>query len=461
MKKILLKSTLLSALILIMSSCGFFQLETAVDPNNPSLGSVANNATRNQIQSLVTGLESRHRDYVFTITAAFGAFGREVWYLNASDPRWQTDWLGQGGRKPDSQFFGFGATGGAAYATPYQCIKQGNVLLEALKNTSSVTEQEKSAITGLVKTIQGYQYMIAAMGQYQNGIRMDVSNELEPGPFVTYTEALTQIQKTLDEGNQSLASAGSGNFPFRLTAGFTGTGFGTIAALRQLNRAIASRLAIYRQDWNGALTALRESFFTLTGELDLGPAHTYGAPPDAFNPLFFVLDAATNTMIVVHPSLISDALPGDTRVQNKFFRRRTPVLVTTDGVPLSGEWQDRRFATNTSPIKFFRNEELVLIYAEASAQSGNTSEAVNAINRIRTAAGLPSYSGATTRDALVNEILFQRRYSLWCEPWGHRWIDLRRYNRLSEVPIALDRGGVFTQLERPQSEVNWEIFKGR
>ncbi len=198
MKKILLKSTLLSALILIMSSCGFFQLETAVDPNNPSLGSVANNATRNQIQSLVTGLESRHRDYVFTITAAFGAFGREVWYLNASDPRWQTDWLGQGGRKPDSQFFGFGATGGAAYATPYQCIKQGNVLLEALKNTSSVTEQEKSAITGLVKTIQGYQYMIAAMGQYQNGIRMDVSNELEPGPFVTYTEALTQIQRILN-----------------------------------------------------------------------------------------------------------------------------------------------------------------------------------------------------------------------------------------------------------------------
>jgi starch-binding outer membrane protein, SusD/RagB family len=69
MKKIFFKSTLFSALLLIMSSCGFFQLETAVDPNNPSLGSVANNATRNQIQSLITGLEARHRNYVFTITA--------------------------------------------------------------------------------------------------------------------------------------------------------------------------------------------------------------------------------------------------------------------------------------------------------------------------------------------------------------------------------------------------------
>jgi hypothetical protein len=276
---------------------------------------------------------------------------------------------------------------------------------------------------------------------------------------VSYTEALAHIQKVLDEGNQALASAGTGNFPFRLTAGFTATGFGTITALRQLNRAIAARLAVYRQDWAGALNALRESFFTLTGDLDLGPAHTYGAPPDIFNPLYFVPNAATTTMIVAHPSIIANALPGDLRVQNKLLRRNIPVVVTTDGIPLSGEYQDRRFPTNTSPVKFIRNEELVLIYAEASAQSGNTTEAVNAINRIRSAAGLPAYAGATTRDALINEILFQRRYSLWCEPWGHRWIDARRYNRLNEIPTDLDRGSVFTQLERPQAEVNWDLFK--
>jgi len=112
MKKIFLKLFMLPALIYVMSSCSFFKLENAVDPNNPSLGSVSKNATRNQIQSLVTGLEARHRDYLFIITAAFGTFGREIWYLNASDPRWQTDWLGQGGRKPDAAFFGFGSTGG-------------------------------------------------------------------------------------------------------------------------------------------------------------------------------------------------------------------------------------------------------------------------------------------------------------------------------------------------------------
>ncbi|MCU0450588.1 MAG: RagB/SusD family nutrient uptake outer membrane protein, partial [Bernardetiaceae bacterium] len=311
------------------------------------------------------------------------------------------------------------------------------------------------------KTLQAYHYMIVANGQYQNGLRMDVANELNPGPFVPYADALNQINTLLTQANEELGRAGTGAFPFRLTAGFTANGFGTIAAIRQLNRAIAARLAIYRQDWPGAQTALRESFLNLDGDLDAGPAHVYGAPPDVFNPLFFVLDAPVNTMIVVHPSVIADALPGDRRVEQKFFRRRSPVLVTTDNIPLSGDWQDRRFATNTAPIKFFRNEELVLIYAEANAQAGNAGEAVRAINRIRTAAGLPAYAGATTRDALINEILFQRRYSLWCEPWGHRWVDARRYNRLTEVPVALDRGAVFTQLERPIAEVNWELLQGR
>lgn len=457
MRNLFIKTSILSALLLSTGSCNFFTLENAIDPNNPSLQSVAQNATRNQIQSLITGLEFRHRAHVFTVTAAFGCFGREIWYLNASDPRWQTDWLGQGGRtRLESQF-----AVGPAYDAPYQTIRQGHVILQAIKNTNSVNEQEKLAISGFVKTIQAYQFMIVANGQYKNGIRMDVADELNPGPFIPYEEALTRINALLNEANEELGRAGTGNFPFRLTAGFTANGFGTIPALRRLNRAIAARLAIYRQDWQGALNALRESFMDIEGDLDAGPTYVYGLPPDQFNPLFFVLDAPTNTLIVVHPSLISDALPGDLRVERKFHRRRSPVIVTTDNIPLAGEWQDKRYPSNTSPIKYLRNEELVLIYAEANAHLGNTAESVRAINRIRSAAGLPAYSGATTRDALINEILFQRRYSLWCEPWGHRWIDARRYNRLNQIPVQLDQGSVFTQLERPIAESNWEILKGR
>jgi len=93
---------------------------------------------------------------------------------------------------------------------------------------------------------------------------------------------------------------------------------------------------------------------------------------------------------------------------------------------------------------------LILIYAEAKAQLSDLPNAVIAINKVRTAAGLPVYSGAVTQAALIDEMLKQRRYSLYGE--GHRWIDMRRYNRLNTLPI--DRAGddVWVQFPRPANE---------
>jgi hypothetical protein len=455
MKKLSLYTPILIGLML-MSSCSFFELSAPNDPNNPSLGSVSQNASRNQVQNLITGLESRHRDYVFTVTMLFGSMGRELWYLNASDPRWQTDWLGMNNRQANANMFGYLAT----YQNPYFAIRQAQTVIDAVQNTNTFTEQEKNAVSGFAKTIMAYQYLLVAMGQYENGIRIDVKDVQNPGPFLPLAESLTQIKRVLDEGNTELGNAGTGNFPLRLTSGFTANNFNTIAALRQLNRGLAARLAVYRQQWQEAVEALNGSFYSLTGSLDLGPAHTYGAPPDAFNPLFFVQNANVTTMMVVHPSVLRDTIAGDARVRNKFFRRTVPVSVTSDGTPLSGQYQDRRFASNTSEVKFLRNEELVLIAAEANAQLGNTQAALAAINRIRTAAGIGNYAGATTKEALIDEILFQRRYSLWAEPWGHRWVDLRRYDRLNaqNVDISLDRGTIFRQLARPQAEVSWDEY---
>jgi hypothetical protein len=83
-----------------------------------------------------------------------------------------------------------------------------------------------------------------------------------------------------------------------------------------------------------------------------------------------------------------------------------------------------------------RNEELILLFAEANMIS-NPSESKRAIDIVRIAAGLGAYAGALTAAALEDEILFQRRYSLFGE--GHRWIDMRRFSRISELPN--DRAG--------------------
>ena len=455
--KNILKAVLFPA-VLGFTACNPLQLDEVLDPNNPSLASVETNATKEQVQFLLTGLEASHRNYVVNISQAWNTFGREIWYLNASDPRFQTDWLGQAGRVPDRAYFGFGTTGGGSWASPYQAIKQADVLISSSNGSTLLVDAEKKAVSGFAKMIQGYQFMIPANFVYENGIRIDVKDPLKPGKFVKYEEALNHIKSVLDQADQDLAAAGSGAFPLRLTPGFAA--YNTIPNLRKVNKAILARLNAYRKDWQGILTALDGSFMEMGGNLNAGPSHPFLGPPDGFNPLFYLPNAAVNTIIVVHPSMIDDATPGDLRVSRKFFKRNTPVVVTTDATPLSALYQDARWTTNTAPIPFIRNEELILLKAEAHANLGQTTEAVNAINVIRNAAAIGNYTGATTKDALINEILYQRRYSLWAEPWGHRWIDARRYNKLNEIPTSYDKGTIFKQFPHPQAEVNWDIYVG-
>jgi len=444
---------------LLAFGCNPLQLDQIDDPNNPSVGSVGNNATRSQIQFVLTGLEFRHRGYVTNISQAWNTFGREIWYLNGSDPRFSTDWLGQAGRVPDRVYFGFGATGGGSFATPYQAILQAEVLISAAGNTSAITAQERDAITGFAKMIQGYQFMIPANFVYDNGIRIDVSDALNPGPYVPYAQAMDHVRSLLLEADQSFNAAGTGNFPLTLTPGFAQ--FNTIPALRQVNNAILARANAYRKDWQGVLTALEGSFMDLEGGLGSGPAHPYNGPPDIFNPLFYILDANVNTIVAVHPSMLTDTIPGDLRVKNKFFEREEPVTITTDAAgALIGTHQDLRWPTNTKPITFLKNEELILLKAEAHANLNESTEAVEAINIIRNAAAIGDYTGATTQEALIDEILFQRRYSLWAEPWGHRWIDTRRYDRMDEIPTSYDQGTIFRQFPHPQAEVSWDIYVG-
>lgn len=441
---------------LLMVSCNPLELDQIDDPNNPSVGSVSENASRSQIQFLITGLESRHRDYVENVSRAWNTFGREIWYLNGSDPRFQTDWLGQAGREPDRVYFGFGSTGGGSWADPYQAIRQANVLISAAENTNNLSPAEQAAISGFARMIQGYQFMIPANFVYENGIRIDVEDPLNPGPYVSYEAGMEHSRSLLETADELLQTAGSGDFPFTLTPGFAG--FTSLERIREINNAILARTNTYLEDWEGVLTALDNSFMDLEGNLQAGPAHPYTGAPDLFNPLFYIRDAAINTIVVVHPSVLEDATEGDARVAEKFFEREEPVIITTDATPLVGTHQDNRWPNNTTPIPFIRNEELILLKAEAHAQLGETDLAVQAINVIRNAAEIGDYTGSTNQASLIDEILYQRRYSLWAEPWGHRWIDARRYGRLDEIDTSFDQGSIFLQFPHPQAEVNWDEY---
>jgi len=108
------------------------------------------------------------------------------------------------------------------------------------------------------------------------------------------------------------------------------------------------------------------------------------------------------------------------------------------------------YTSNTASIAMIRNEELILIYAEANIQLNQFTEAVKALDVIRQKHNLAPYSGALTQSALINEMLYERRYSLFYE--GHRWIDVRRYNMLNTLPLDRPDDNIWGQFPLPVSE---------
>ena len=255
MKRLIYSIAVSLALMFFVVNCdgSLVGSESVNDPNNPSVQQVLQNATKPEVQNVITGLEIRNREYAGGLIPLLGSFGREVWQFDSIDGRFVTEWLGiDGNAENDPAFFG----SGAAYNTPYAAILQSNLLLEVIDNTDVLSDSEKSGVRGFAKTIQGYQFLIPLLTQYENGIRVDVSDPQNLGPFENFDDALASIRGILDEGYQDLQNAGN-SFFFTLSDGLSD--FSNPASMAQLNRAIAARAAIYAEDWQGALDALSDA----------------------------------------------------------------------------------------------------------------------------------------------------------------------------------------------------------
>jgi hypothetical protein len=257
---------------------------------------------------------------------------------------------------------------------------------------------------------------------------------------VSYNDGLAAITSLLDSGATQLSSG---------SAAFTLAGFGNYSdapGLLLFNRALAARVDVYQSNWAQALSDLTSSFFSLNGSLTDGVFDVFGTGSGDQLNTFFIPQNTTGEVRVAHPSYATDILSGDDRIGKATIRA---AVASLDG--LSSNRDVWVYTTSTAPIPIVRNEELVLIYAEANIQQSDFTDAVTALNIIRAAHGLAPYSGATTPSALLTEMLYERRYSLYCE--GHRWIDLRRYGLLGTLPIDRPGDAVWSEFPLPVSEV--------
>jgi hypothetical protein len=432
MKKIIINSLLIVSVSTLFISCQ----KDYGNLNSPTVESFLSNASASDLNNLVTGSESGMRTNMALYLDDVGTIGRENYRFSASEPRYVTDLLGADNATLSNSNFYITNT----WAARYRVVKNCNTLIQAATNSTLITAEEKAGYIGFAETIKAYQLLLCLNQTDSNGIRLDVSNPAALGPIVPLQQSLTAIQAILDSGKTALQTA---VISFPLSSGFSG--FADAPGLIQFNRALSARVEIYLSNWNDALTALGESFYGLNKDLTLGVYSVFGTGSgDQLNPAY-IPQNQTGEVRVAHPSFATDIVAGDDRISKATLRN---AVASLDG--LSSNRDVWVYTSSTAPMGIVRNEELILIYAEANIQINNFTEALKAINVIREKHNLSDYSGTVNQPSLINEMLYERRYSLFME--GHRWIDVRRYNQLGTLPIDRPGDDVWGLFPLPVSE---------
>ncbi len=148
--------------------------------------------------------------------------------------------------------------------------------------------------------------------------------------------------------------------------------------------------------------------------------------------------------------LMSDFEPGDGRLQHWVTSKTVQDQVYF--YPYKYKIGEYGFPL-TEYYMLCRLGEQYLIRAEALARQDKTEAAMQDLNMIRQRAGLP-FITTNTRDELLNAIARERRIELFAE-WGHRWIDLKRTQKSTDVlsPVKPGWQATDTLFPIPLSEI--------
>ena len=421
------------AAALVAAGCSVESL-TVPNQNAPNLGGTQN--SRAAVNLAVQGVIALSRNNLLNFVGSTANYGREYWLMQ---PQFGGTISG-----PYRDWNLYGLNGAGLWGGFFRNLRNVSVAKQVLDTASaSLSGSEKLGARGVLYTIQGLDQLMVLLGRDTVGTVTDVSGDpTDIKPFVSRDSGFKFVTNILDSGLVALQGAGAA-FPFTLAPGFTGgpgAGFapGAVgfdasapAGFIKFNRALKARVEAYRASigcgapcYTASLTALQASFFTGVAGFtkvnrSLGVYHVYSAATnDATNGLI----PAGGQFNYVNVSI--KTVPGVAADLRYVERVRTAALVgNVEG--FTSDIEPTVYASFSTPVPIVRNEELLLKYAEANYFTGNTTEALAAINAVRTISGGLAARGAFANAAdFKTELLAQVRLSLLLE--GHRWVDTRR-----------------------------------
>ncbi|MGH7669748.1 MAG: RagB/SusD family nutrient uptake outer membrane protein [Gemmatimonadaceae bacterium] len=390
---------------------------------------------------LATGVLAGDRGNLPGFINGVGELGRESYDFFPTDNRFITGWLTASVNTGTS--FGGGALWAGYYTVRRNAFQMRNTVTGA--PTGAFTAAQQDAALGFADTFDALEmlYVIDA----RDSVGAPVGMTADPTvlqPFVSRDSVYGYI---IGQFNQAITELGQGgsSFPFALHSGFTG--FDTPATFAQFTAGLLARTLAYRASlgvdgctkysatcYQQVLTALGQSFISTSATLSTGVYQIYSqAAGDATNGIsnafsYIVAWAHVDTGVATQPGGALD---------NRFLTKIQaipPLGPSNPTVGIKTSWEYVIYPTLSSSIPVIRNEELILLRAEAEYFTGDQAGALNDINLIRTESGLLAPRGAFTSDNdFITELLYNRRLSLAFE--GHRWIDYRRFGLLNELPI--------------------------
>jgi starch-binding outer membrane protein, SusD/RagB family len=441
--------------MVLVASCQDLDITNSNAPTAETLTGAPSAAV---LQRAAIGIQTLAFNDLATAIEFYSIYGREGYNLLGNDPR-----------ETGEQIAGPQDAGGRAgghWAGQYQAIRSINTFIAALPNATDWTPAQRSAASGMAKTMKAWHMYRLAIRSGSTGVPIDVDRPInaEPAPFVTFAEAMTAASTLMDEANTELGAGGTA-FPFNFVPGYTG--FTTPAAFATFNRGLAAKILVHRATFNGcttcwaqASTAINASFINPTGSLSTGVYYGYtGAAGEFSNP---ITEALTSNRYWVHPSIVSGAQlqaggAPDARLTAKTQAAAAPRTLnglTATHKPVLYNAANRTSANTDADIPFIKNEELILLRAEIRWNTNDKAGALADINIIRQSSGsLPATTlTIASPDAdFITELLYNRTYSLLWEQ-GTRWIDARRYNRLAALPRDRTGDVVHPQMLVPAGE---------
>jgi hypothetical protein len=417
------------------------------------------------VQLLASGILANERNQLAGMNQDFGIFGREVYNYFSTDGRFISNYLTgiPGPQRLDPNGFASGRWFGR-----YQNMRDAVQIID-VANASALSAAGKAGVAGFAKTFRALNLLYVIVSRDTLGAPVDIPEDPNsPAPFVARDSVYKFISAMLDDAATDLGAAGS-SFPFVFHSGFIG--FDTPAGFLKFNRAIAARTLSYRGSlgcgatcYQQALTAIAASFASPLGgatsqaDLDRGIYHVFStAAGDTPNANSF----AQQNFIFAHASIQTDAQSGPSGVDARYTRKIVPLASPVNppqNLNIAATLRFSIYPTPSSPMGLIRNEELMLIRAEANIFTNNLGAALTDINNVRAVSGgLAPLAPFGSQAAALAALLYERRYSLLFE--GQRWNDYRRFNILNQLPLDKPTHFVAKVMPIPQAECDARVTK--